>query len=90
MEIVVETSSLDNQVVSEKKCCNYAIETLGWVGSVLVFIAYVGSLNNTTEFLFNSLGSLGVLTVLVKKRAIQPIILNIAWQIGSLYKFFNT
>ena len=74
----------------QNKCKNYIIEIMGWAGSALILVAYIGNLERTTDFIFNFIGSTGVLIVCIKKQAFQPILLNAAWIIGSFYKYFLT
>ena len=47
----------------ENKYQKYIIEGVAWFGSALILTAYIGSLERTTDFLFNTLGAAGVLVV---------------------------
>ena len=92
MEIIVQNDSLPTRESQseENKYQKYIIEGFAWFGSVLIWTAYVSSLERTTDFLFNTLGAAGVIVVCIKKRAFQPIVLNAAWIIGGCYKYFLT
>lgn len=90
MEIIVPNDSLSDREIQEEeenKCQKYTSESVAWIGSVLILTAYIGSLERTTNFIFNTVGATGVLIICVKKRAFQPILLNTAWIIGSCYKY---
>lgn len=92
MEIIEPNDSLLDREspLAETKYKKYIIEGVAWFGSALILTAYIGSLERTTYLLFNTLGAAGVLGVCIKKQAIQPIVLNTAWIIGSCYKYFLT
>jgi hypothetical protein len=92
MEIIATNDSLSarESPLEEKTYKIYIIEGVAWTGSALILTAYIGSLERTTDFLFNTLGAAGVLGVCIKKRAFQPIVLNAAWIIGGCYKYFLT
>ena len=92
MEIIAPNDSLSakESPLAETKYKKYIIEGVAWFGSALILTAYIGSLERTTDFLFNTLGAAGVLGVCIKKRAFQPIVLNAAWIIGGCYKYFLT
>ena len=92
MEIIEPNDSLSDREspLEETKYKKYIIEGVAWFGSALILTAYIGSLERTTYLLFNTLGAAGVLGVCIKKQAIQPIVLNTAWIIGSCYKYFLT
>ena len=94
MEIItIENIPQASESLREQRqntCKIYIIECIGWVGSALILVAYIGNLERTTNFIFNFVGSTGVLIVCIKKKAFQPILLNAAWIIGSFYKYFLT
>ena len=89
MEIIIhDTPTIRDPAGNKYK--QYIFDSVGWTGSILVLIAYVFSLERTTDFLFNTLGASGVLAVCVEKRVFQPIVLNVAWIIIGCYKYFFT
>ena len=66
------------------------MELIGWGGSVLIVTAYVMNLNNLNDFIFNTVGSAALVGVCYRKKAYQPLVINIAWVISGLYKYFFT
>ena len=62
-------------------------EMIGWIGSSFILTAYVGSFDDMAEFWLNIVGSIGLLVICWRKRAYQPVFLNSAWIVGSIYKF---
>jgi DNA mismatch repair ATPase MutL len=67
----------------------YITEAVGWVGSILVLIPYVITLNKTTDFILNTLGASGLFIVCVTSKQYQSIVINAAWIIGGIYKYFS-
>lgn len=72
-----------------EKCKLYAIEGVGWVGSVLVLIPYVVPLHKTTDFVLNTLGASGLFIVCLASKQYQSVIINAAWIVGGIYKYFS-
>ena len=75
---------------SKEKCKNLTLELIGWGGSVLIVTAYVTNLNNLNDFIFNTVGSASLVGICYHKKAYQPLIINTAWIISGLYKYFLT
>ncbi len=67
------------------KCHERGSEIAGWVGSSLILTAYIGTFPDMTEFWLNIIGSAGLLLICWRKRAYQPMFLNSAWIVGSIY-----
>lgn len=72
-----------------KKYKIYASEGIGWIGSILVLIPYVVPLSKTTDFILNTLGASGLFIVCVTSKQYQSIIINAAWIVGGIYKYFS-
>lgn len=66
------------------------VEVFGWLGTVLIFLAYalssfgVVSAHGLSYQLMNLVGAAGVATVSWKKRAYQPAALNVVWFLIAL------
>ena len=84
VELETPTNTVDPHP-SKKKA--YCLECVGWCGSIMILIAYVGSFTDLIEFWLNILGSVGLLVICWRKRAYQPMFLNSAWIVGSIYNF---
>jgi len=88
MEIIDIEVDLHGQPRQQINWKNSIIEIIGWCGSGMILAAYINEFNETTELILNSGGAGGVLLICIQKKALQPILLNIAWIIGSFYKYF--
>jgi hypothetical protein len=66
----------------------YISEGVGWIGSVLVLIPYVVPFNKTIDFVLNTLGASGLFVVCVTSKQYQSVVINAAWIIGGIYKYF--
>ena len=84
LELETPTNTVD---LSPSKKKDYCLECVGWCGSIMILIAYVGSFTDLIEFWLNILGSVGLLVICWRKRAYQPVFLNSAWIVGSIYNF---
>ncbi|MBN2421067.1 hypothetical protein JXB27_02195 [Candidatus Woesearchaeota archaeon] len=69
-------------------------EAIGWGGMILILIAYI-LLNfniivkeNLLYLSFNIIGSVGIAYISLKKKALQPAVLNIIWALVALYGLF--
>ena len=79
----------NNKNYSYKKYKFYVSEGVGWIGSILVLIPYVITLNKTTDFILNTLGASGLFIVCVTSKQYQSIVINAAWIIGGIYKYLS-
>ena len=75
----------DNNIV---KCKMYITEGVGWIGSILVLIPYVFPFSKTNDFILNTMGASGLLVVCVSSKQYQSIVINAAWIVGGIYKYF--
>ena len=75
----------DNNIV---KCKMYILEGVGWIGSVLVLIPYVVHFSKTNDFILNTMGPSGLLVVCVASKQYQSIVINAAWIVSGIYKYF--
>ena len=66
----------------------YLTEGVGWIGSVLVLIPYVAPFTKTIDFVLNTLGASGLFVVCVTSKQYQSVIINAAWIVGGIYKYF--
>jgi len=82
---IVQDEEINAAETQIAKCYERGCEIAGWVGSSLILTAYVGTLPVMTEFWLNIIGSAGLLLICWRKRAYQPIFLNSAWIVGSIY-----
>ncbi len=69
----------------KSKTANRLVETLGWVGVLLIFSAfslnslgYLGS-QSATYSVLNIIGSIGILVDAYNQRNYQPAVLNLLW-----------
>jgi hypothetical protein len=75
-------------VPSESKSTKMVLECIGWAGSLLVLCPYVFTFEKTIDFVLNTLGATGLLIVCVKSRQYQSIVINAAWVVGGIYKYY--
>ena len=75
-------------VSTQNKCTKMILEGIGWAGSILVLCPYVVHFEKTTDFVLNTLGASGLLVVCITSKQYQSIIINTAWIIGGIYKYF--
>ena len=78
------------EVRNKEKCKDITLELIGWGGSVLIVTAYVMDLDILNDFLLNTIGSASLVGVCYRKKAYQPLVINTAWVISGLYKYFLT
>jgi hypothetical protein len=81
----IENNNLDNNT----KYKMYLIEGVGWVGSVMVLIPYVVPFTKTIDFALNTLGASGLFVVCVASKQYQSVVINAAWIVGGIYKYFS-
>jgi hypothetical protein len=67
----------------------YLIEGVGWIGSVLVLIPYVVPFTKTIDFVLNTLGASGLFVVCVASKQYQSVVINAAWIVGGIYKYYS-
>jgi hypothetical protein len=67
----------------------YLSEGVGWIGSVLVLIPYVVPFTKTIDFVLNTLGASGLFVVCVTSKQYQSVVINAAWIVGGIYKYFS-
>lgn len=84
-----DINNIDNNEDNNNKCKKYVSECVGWIGSVLVFIPYVVTLDKTTDFALNTTGASGLLIVCATSKQYQSIVINAAWIVGGFYKYFS-
>ena len=82
-------SNVSPDTLSSSKCKLYLSEGVGWIGSVLVLIPYVIPLDKKVDFVLNTLGASGLFIVCLTSRQYQSVIINAAWVIGGVYKYFS-
>jgi len=75
-------------VRTQNKWAKMILEGIGWAGSILVLCPYVVHFEKTTDFVLNTLGATGLLVVCITSKQYQSIIINTAWIIGGIYKYF--
>jgi hypothetical protein len=73
---------------SSEKNIKIILEIVGWIGSLSVLIPYVIPLEKKLDFILNTVGASGLLIICIKSRQYQSIIINAAWVIGGIYKYF--
>ena len=57
--------------------------------NILVLIAYVVTLDKTTDIALNTAGASGLfIIVCVTSKQYQSIVINAAWIVGGFYKYF--
>jgi hypothetical protein len=86
IENLTSDTSNNNVTYTYKMCIS---EGVGWVGSVLVLIPYVIPFNKTIDFVLNTLGASGLFIVCVTSKQYQSIVINAAWIVGGIYKYFS-
>jgi hypothetical protein len=74
---------------SKNKLIKIFMETIGWAGSLLVLFPYVITFDKTVDFILNTTGATGLLIVCITSRQYQSIVINAAWIIGGIYKYFT-
>jgi hypothetical protein len=79
-------NNIDN--IDNNKYKKYVSECVGWIGSVLVLIPYIVTLDKTTDFVLNTAGASGLFIVCVTSKQYQSIVINAAWIVGGFYKYF--
>ena len=84
----VETSVESNNNIRHKNI-KYISEGVGWIGSVLVLIPCVYPLNKTNDFILNTLGASGLFIICLTSKQHQSVIINAAWIIGGIYKYYS-
>ena len=67
----------------------YLIEGVGWIGSVVVLIPYVVPFTKTIDFVLNTLGASGLFVVCLASKQYQSVVINAAWIVGGIYKYFS-
>ena len=82
-------SNVSPDTLSSSKCKLYLSEGVGWIGSVLVLIPYVIPLDKKVDFVLNTLGASGLFIVCLTSRQYQSVIINAAWVVGGVYKYFS-
>jgi hypothetical protein len=75
-------------VRSENKLTKIILEGIGWTGSILVLCPYVMTFERDLDFILNTLGATGLLIVCMKSKQYQSIVINTAWIIGGIYKYY--
>jgi hypothetical protein len=75
-------------VSSENKLTKFILEGVGWAGSILVLCPYVMSLERDLDIILNTLGATGLLIVCITSKQYQSIVINTAWIIGGIYKYY--
>jgi|TARA_R110002012_G_scaffold210242_1_gene380853 hypothetical protein len=68
---------------------NNIYEIVGWGSSILILVVYINPFDDVINLSFNIIGSLGLIVPCINKRAYQPMVINVAWVIGSFYKYFS-
>ena len=70
-------------------------EAIGWIGSIVIFIAYALNSFHIIEAkdimyqILNGLGAAGIAYISFKKKAFQPGVLNIVWLIIALFSLMR-
>jgi hypothetical protein len=72
----------------ENRFITYLLEGIGWSGSILVLIPYIVAFEKSVDFALNTAGATGLLVICIKTRQFQSIIINAAWVVGGIYKYF--
>lgn len=72
-----------------KNIIKYISEGVGWIGSVLVLIPYVVPFTKTIDFVLNTLGASGLFVVCVTSKQYQSVVINAAWIVGGIYKYYS-
>lgn len=79
----------DNHDDNNTKYKMYFIEGVGWIGSVVVLIPYVFPFTKTIDFVLNTLGASGLFIVCLASKQYQSVVINAAWIVGGIYKYFS-
>jgi hypothetical protein len=79
----------NNTFVKETDYKMYIFESIGWVGSGMTLVAYTMALSKESILVLNCLGCSGIVMICLYKKTYQPVILNSAWIIGSIYNYFK-
>jgi hypothetical protein len=85
----LENNNLENRANANAKYKMYLIEGVGWIGSVAVLIPYVVPFTKTIDFALNTLGASGLFVVCVASKQYQSVVINAAWIVGGIYKYFS-
>ena len=85
---VVEIPAAASALPSENKLITYLLEGIGWSGSILVLIPYIVAFEKSVDFALNTAGASGLLIICIKTRQFQSIVINAAWIIGGIFKYF--
>lgn len=85
---ISEPTPVPTTVPSDNKCAKMVLDGIGWAGSLLVLCPYVFTFEKTIDFVLNTLGATGLLIVCIKSRQYQSIVINAAWVVGGIYKYF--
>ena len=72
----------------ENRLITYLLEGVGWSGSILVLIPYIVAFEKSVDFALNTAGATGLLIICIKTRQFQSIVINAAWVVGGIYKYF--
>ena len=83
----LENNNLENNANAKYKM--YVIEGVGWIGSVAVLIPYVVPFTKTIDFALNTLGASGLFVVCLASKQYQSVVINAAWIVGGIYKYFS-
>jgi hypothetical protein len=75
-------------VRTENKLTKFILDGLGWTGSILVLCPYVITFERDIDFILNTIGATGLLIVCIKSKQYQSIVINTAWIIGGIYKYY--
>ena len=88
--IVVSTSiEIENNNHKNTNYKMYLTQGVGWIGSVLVLIPYVIPFTKTIDFVLNTLGASGLLVICITSKQYQSVVINAAWIVGGIYKYFS-
>ena len=63
-------------------------EICAWIGSIMILLDFIVEFKPLYALLINAIGPIPIVLVCIKKRAFQPMFLNICWIIGGIIKFF--
>jgi hypothetical protein len=85
---VVEIPAAASTLPSENRLVTYLLECIGWSGSILVLIPYIVAFEKSVDFALNTAGATGLLIICIKTRQFQSIVINAAWVVGGIYKYF--
>ena len=88
----IESDNNNNNNNNSNSNVNYKLyftEGVGWIGSVLVLIPYVAPFTKTIDFVLNTLGASGLFIVCVTSKQYQSVVINAAWIVGGIYKYFS-